>query len=78
MTWRRVASEPLVEPDPCHYRMDADGSSETWRDPFVFRADGGWHMLITARDPTAERLLRRRAGPRAQRGHAHAGSSRRR
>ena len=57
MTWRRVASEPLVEPDPCHYRMVADGSSETWRDPFVFRAGDGWHMLITARDPTAERLF---------------------
>ena len=33
--------------------MDADGSSETWRDPFVFRDGDGWHMLITARDPTA-------------------------
>jgi beta-fructofuranosidase len=57
MTWRRAADEPLVEPDPCHYRMLADGSSETWRDPFVFRAGDGWHMLITARDPTAERLF---------------------
>ncbi len=56
MTWRAVA-EPLVEPDPCHYRMVADGSSETWRDPFVFQVDGDWHMLITARDPTAERLF---------------------
>jgi beta-fructofuranosidase len=56
MTWRHVTSTPLVEPDPCHYTMAADGSSETWRDPFVFRADDGWHMLITARDPTAERL----------------------
>jgi beta-fructofuranosidase len=58
MTWRRVAREPLVEPDPCWYRMlgDGSGASETWRDPFVFRDDeGGWHMLITARDPDAPR-----------------------
>jgi beta-fructofuranosidase len=58
MTWRRAVDEPLVEPDPCWYRMlgDGSGASETWRDPFVFRDDGGvWNMLITARDPTAER-----------------------
>jgi len=54
MTWRRVAGE-LVSPDPCHYRIDPDGSSETWRDPFVFRHGKQWHMLITARDPGAER-----------------------
>ena len=59
MTWRRAAAEPLVEPDPCWYRMlgDGSGASETWRDPFVFRDGDGWHMLITARDPTAERLF---------------------
>jgi beta-fructofuranosidase len=50
-SWRRVASD-LVEPDPCHYAMTG-----TWRDPFVFRHDGGWHMLITARDPAAQRLF---------------------
>ena len=59
MTWRRAAAEPLVEPDPCWYRMlgDGSGASETWRDPFVFRDGDVWHMLITARDPTAERLF---------------------
>jgi beta-fructofuranosidase len=59
MTWRRVAREPLVEPDPCWYRMlgDGSGASETWRDPFVFRSGDGWHMLITARDPDAPRLF---------------------
>jgi beta-fructofuranosidase len=34
---------------------DGSGASETWRDPFVFRDGDLWHMLITARDPTAER-----------------------
>jgi beta-fructofuranosidase len=59
LAWRRVAREPLVEPDPCWYRMlgDGSGASETWRDPFVFRAGDGWHMLITARDPDAPRFF---------------------
>jgi beta-fructofuranosidase len=58
MTWRRVATEPLVEPDPCWYTMlgDGSGASETWRDPFVFHHDGLWHMYITARDLHADRL----------------------
>jgi beta-fructofuranosidase len=57
-TWRRAADEPLVAPDPRWYRtLDEDpGASETWRDPFVFRARDGWHMLITARDKAAPRL----------------------
>ena len=59
-TWLRVGDRPLVDPDPRWYRtLDEDAAaSETWRDPFVFRdPDGdGWHMLITARAPDAERL----------------------
>jgi beta-fructofuranosidase len=59
-TWRRVADEPLVDPDPRWYRtLDEDpAASETWRDPFVFRDPGsdGWHMLITARAPGAPRF----------------------
>jgi beta-fructofuranosidase len=48
-SWRRGGE--LVAPDPALY-----ASSETWRDPFVFRVDGTWHMLITARVPGAPRL----------------------
>ena len=81
ITWRRVGDRPLIEPDPRWYRtLDDDRRSETWRDPFVFAdPDGdGWHMLITARDPDAPRLLRRRARPRAQRRPRAPGSSSRR
>jgi beta-fructofuranosidase len=47
-----------VEADPRLYRTVDGGASETWRDPFVFPDPGGdgWHMLITARHPTAPRL----------------------
>lgn len=57
--WRRVGDGPIVTPDPRWYRTHdpETGASETWRDPFVFKADDGrWHMLITARDPVAPRL----------------------
>jgi beta-fructofuranosidase len=54
-SWRRVAGE-LVAPDPRWYRTVDGTTSETWRDPFVYRVDGLWHMLIAARDPAAPRL----------------------
>ena len=58
--WRRVVDGPIVEVDPRWYKtLDVDNeSSETWRDPFVFRdPDGdGWHMLITARAIGAPRF----------------------
>jgi glycosyl hydrolase family 32 len=57
IAWRRVGDRPLLDIDPRWYRtIDEDaGASETWRDPFVFRDPGGdgWHMLISARVPTA-------------------------
>jgi beta-fructofuranosidase len=55
--WTRAGAE-IVRPDPRWYRVhdERTGASETWRDPFVFHAEGRWHMLITARDPLAPRL----------------------
>jgi beta-fructofuranosidase len=54
-TWERAALEPIVVPDARWYRARG-GHSQTWRDPFVFKHDGVWHMLITARDRDAPRL----------------------
>jgi beta-fructofuranosidase len=57
--WERVGDRPLLDPDPRWYRTIEEDPrySETWRDPFVFRDPGGdgWHMLISARVPTAPR-----------------------
>jgi beta-fructofuranosidase len=60
--WRRGSNQPIAPVDPRWYKTlathpgpttgpDPEGSSETWRDPFVLRDPGGngWHMLITAR-----------------------------
>jgi beta-fructofuranosidase len=51
VTWHRAGDVPAVEPDASRYKtLEEDPlASETWRDPFVFRLDDGWHMLITAR-----------------------------
>ncbi|MBN9178846.1 MAG: glycosyl hydrolase family 32 [Microbacterium sp.] len=45
------APGPLVTPDMRWYETLETGTwpEEAWRDPWVFRADDGWHMLITAR-----------------------------
>ncbi len=56
-------------------RTTRPGASETWRDPFVFQADGRWHMLITARDPVAPRLQRRHPRPRHEHRHGHVGAA---
>lgn len=57
--WHRVGDAPVVEADKRWYKTLAadDTSSETWRDPFVFRdPDGdGWHMHVTARIVGAHR-----------------------
>ena len=57
--WRRSTDAPALAADGRWYKtLDEDPStSETWRDPFVFRdPDGdGWHMLVTARLKGTER-----------------------
>jgi beta-fructofuranosidase len=59
-SWRRVGSKPIVLADPRWYQTVTTDppTSETWRDPFVFRdpAGDGWHMLITARAKDAPPL----------------------
>lgn len=58
--WRRVGDGPVVRPDARHYQTipEDPASSDTWRDPFVFKdpAGDGWHMLLCARAPGARRL----------------------
>lgn len=47
--WRRIGTEPVTQPDPRWYRVDADAA---WRDPFVVHDPEGfgcWVMLVCAR-----------------------------
>jgi beta-fructofuranosidase len=50
-TWRREHGRQVLEPDPRWYEtIDArEWPDQAWRDPWVFRAADGWHMLVTAR-----------------------------
>jgi beta-fructofuranosidase len=50
-TWRREPDRKVLEPDPRWYETadDRQWPDQAWRDPWVFRGDDGWHMLITAR-----------------------------
>lgn len=50
-TWHREAGRQVLEPDPRWYEtIDArQWPDQAWRDPWVFRHEGAWHMLITAR-----------------------------
>lgn len=50
-TWRREPDRQVLEPDPRWYETadSREWPDQAWRDPWVFRDEDGWHMLITAR-----------------------------
>lgn len=50
-TWRREPGRQVLEPDPRWYETaeTRQWPDQAWRDPWVFRRDGVWHMLVTAR-----------------------------
>ncbi len=51
MVWTKLEANPLTEADPEFYeKLDYDlWHDEAWRDPWVFRHEGTWHMIVTAR-----------------------------
>lgn len=51
MVWTKIEANPLTEADPELYeKLDYDlWHDEAWRDPWVFRYQGTWHMIVTAR-----------------------------
>jgi beta-fructofuranosidase len=58
--WQKVGDQALVEADPTLYEtlQDASWPDVAWRDPWVYRDDKMWHMLITARKKNGEILER--------------------
>jgi hypothetical protein len=50
-TWRREPERQVLEPDARWYETASTRQwpDQAWRDPWVFRDQDGWHMLVTAR-----------------------------
>ena len=48
INWGRVTGNPLIEPDPTLFHYDPDENWAICRDPYIYRADGLWHLLATA------------------------------
>jgi beta-fructofuranosidase len=56
LVWEKVSSEALVRADPTWYEV-LDPSvwhDQAWRDPWVFKREDIWHMLVTARSNVGE------------------------
>ena len=64
MVWTKIEANPLTEADPEFYeKLDYDlWHDEAWRDPWVFRHEGTWHMIVTARGLEGSRHGRGVAG----------------
>ncbi|MDD5719556.1 MAG: hypothetical protein PHQ53_07710 [Candidatus Krumholzibacteria bacterium] len=48
-TWFKSRLNPVLEPDPAAFYYPATDGWAECRDPFLFREDGLWHMLVCAR-----------------------------
>lgn len=62
--WEKHPDNPLVEADPRWYETLQGGNwhDQAWRDPWVYKRDGNWHMLITARRKEGEKYQRGTVG----------------
>jgi hypothetical protein len=49
MVWTAAPINPAVEPDTNQYIWDPDGAWSDFRDPFIYRQDDQWHVLVTAK-----------------------------
>lgn len=62
--WEKIAANPLTEASGEWYELldYAAWHDQAWRDPWVFRHDGIWHMLVTARAKNGQKYSRGVAG----------------
>lgn len=48
-SWEKSATNPTVVPDTNHYVWHPDLIWSNFRDPFLYRQDNQWHLLVTAK-----------------------------
>lgn len=48
-SWTKSPANPVIEPDPEQYIWSRDEWWSDFRDPFVWRQDDQWHVLVTAK-----------------------------
>ncbi len=66
--WLKSPRNPVFTPDTLTYFWSPTGTWSSFRDPFIFRQDGLWHMLSTA-------ALREEGYPGTRRGIIHHATS---
>jgi predicted GH43/DUF377 family glycosyl hydrolase len=47
-TWTREGSGPVINPDPTQYVWNAGATWSNFRDPFLYRQNETWNVLVTA------------------------------
>ena len=47
-TWTRADANPIIVPNPDDYIWDPNGNWSDFRDPYIYREDDQWHILVTA------------------------------
>ena len=52
-SWTRVGNGPVITPDSTRYLWSELASWSDFRDPFLYRQDGIWHVLVSARTRVA-------------------------
>ncbi len=52
-TWTRESVNPVIEPDTTQYLWSVAAGWSDFRDPFLYRQDDQWHVLVSARQRLA-------------------------
>jgi sucrose-6-phosphate hydrolase SacC (GH32 family) len=55
LQWTKAPENPTIQPDSSLYVWDKNGAWSNFRDPFIYRQDSRWHVLVTAQQDLGAR-----------------------